>query len=56
MAAFNDVMTPGIFDNVYYLNLQRALGLLASDQALESGTHLSPRFFVPMKSKRNQNK
>lgn len=32
MAAFNDVMTPNKFDNMYYVNLQRGLGLLDSDQ------------------------
>lgn len=36
IAAFNDVMTPGKFDNMYYSNLQKGLGLLASDQALMS--------------------
>ncbi|KAM6590136.1 peroxidase 31-like [Cannabis sativa] len=34
MSAFNDVMTPNKFDNMYYKNLQRGLALLASDQAL----------------------
>lgn len=34
MSAFNDVMTPGKFDNMYFQNLQRGLGLLASDHAL----------------------
>ncbi|CAL9105798.1 peroxidase 31-like [Musa acuminata AAA Group] len=34
IAAFNDVMTPGKFDNLYYQNLLRGLGLLASDTAL----------------------
>ncbi|XP_054822855.1 peroxidase 31-like [Prosopis cineraria] len=34
MSAFNDVMTPGKFDNMYYRNLQRGLGLLATDTAL----------------------
>ncbi|XP_051146074.1 peroxidase 6 [Andrographis paniculata] len=34
VAAFNDPMTPGKFDNMYYLNLQRGIGLLASDQAM----------------------
>ncbi|CAK9137838.1 unnamed protein product [Ilex paraguariensis] len=42
MAAFNDVMTPGKFDNMYYLNLQRGLGLLASDQALASDPKTKP--------------
>ncbi|XP_022726151.1 peroxidase 31-like [Durio zibethinus] len=34
MSAFNDVFTPGKFDNMYYKNLQRGLGLLLSDQAM----------------------
>ena len=34
MAAFNDVITPGKFDNMYYRNLKRGLGLLATDTAL----------------------
>ncbi|KAK9113880.1 hypothetical protein Syun_020677 [Stephania yunnanensis] len=34
VAAFNDVMTPGKFDNMYYKNLKRGLGLLSSDQGL----------------------
>ncbi|KAI3939675.1 hypothetical protein MKW92_025520 [Papaver armeniacum] len=34
MSAFNDVITPNKFDNMYYQNLQRGLGLLASDNAL----------------------
>ncbi|XP_010518676.1 PREDICTED: peroxidase 65-like [Tarenaya hassleriana] len=34
IAAFNDVMTPGKFDNMYYKNLRRGLGLLASDHVL----------------------
>ncbi|KAA8540863.1 hypothetical protein F0562_024826 [Nyssa sinensis] len=34
MSAFNDVMTPSKFDNMYFLNLQRGLGILASDHAL----------------------
>ena len=34
IAAFNDPMSPGKFDNTYFVNLQRGLGLLATDQAL----------------------
>ncbi|XWS34874.1 hypothetical protein CRYUN_Cryun21dG0074600 [Craigia yunnanensis] len=34
MSAFIDVFTPGKFDNMYYKNLQRGLGLLLSDQAM----------------------
>ncbi|KAF6159831.1 hypothetical protein GIB67_032915 [Kingdonia uniflora] len=42
MAAFNDVMTPGKFDNMYFQNLQRGLGLLASDQILVSDPRTKP--------------
>ncbi|KAF3618649.1 Peroxidase 6 [Capsicum annuum] len=42
MAAFNDVMTPGKFDNMYYINLQKGLGLLASDQAMISDQRTKP--------------
>lgn len=34
LSAFNDVMTPGKFDNMYYQNLKRGLALLDSDQAM----------------------
>ncbi|XP_010551454.1 PREDICTED: peroxidase 6 [Tarenaya hassleriana] len=34
MSAFNDVFTPGKFDNMYYKNLRNGFGLLQSDQAL----------------------
>ncbi|XP_043717858.1 peroxidase 41-like [Telopea speciosissima] len=34
VVAFNDVTTPIVFDNVYYQNLQKGLGLLATDQKL----------------------
>ncbi|ONK78560.1 uncharacterized protein A4U43_C02F20110 [Asparagus officinalis] len=36
MATFNDIMTPGKFDNLYYQNLHKGLGLLKSDQELAS--------------------
>ncbi|MQM13430.1 hypothetical protein Taro_046356 [Colocasia esculenta] len=36
LSVFNDVMTPSKFDNMYYKNLLRGLGLLATDQALAS--------------------
>ncbi|GAB2297296.1 Peroxidase 65 [Dionaea muscipula] len=42
MAAFNDVMTPGKFDNMYYKNLQRGLGLLATDQAMAGDARTKP--------------
>ncbi|CAO2829087.1 unnamed protein product [Amaranthus hypochondriacus] len=42
MAAFNDVITPGKFDNMYYKNLQRGLGLLAADQALADDPRTKP--------------
>lgn len=34
MAAFLDPITPGKFDNMYFKNLKRGLGLLASDHVL----------------------
>jgi peroxidase len=36
LSTFNDVMTPGRFDNIYYQNLRRGFGLLASDSVLMS--------------------
>ncbi|KAK4779666.1 hypothetical protein SAY87_015772 [Trapa incisa] len=42
MSAFNDVMTPNKFDNMYYLNLQRGLGLLATDQVMASDKRTKP--------------
>ncbi|KAL9273034.1 Peroxidase 65-like protein [Drosera capensis] len=42
MAAFNDVMTPGKFDNMYYKNLLRGLGLLATDQAMAKDPRTKP--------------
>ncbi|KAK8337553.1 hypothetical protein V6Z11_A09G197100 [Gossypium hirsutum] len=34
MAAFNDPMTPSKFDNMFYQNLKRGMGLLESDNGL----------------------
>ncbi|KAI4328285.1 hypothetical protein L6164_020651 [Bauhinia variegata] len=42
MSAFNDVITPGKFDNMYYKNLQRKMGLLASDSALVADKRTKP--------------
>lgn len=42
IAAFNDVMTPGKFDNMYFKNLKRGLGLLASDHMLIKNNHTKP--------------
>lgn len=42
MSAYNDVMTPGKFDNMYYKNLQRGLGLLSTDQALSVDRRTKP--------------
>lgn len=42
LAAFNDVMTPSKFDNMYFINLQRGLGLLASDQAMATDPKTKP--------------
>ncbi|OMO50792.1 Plant peroxidase [Corchorus olitorius] len=42
MSAFNDVFTPGKFDNMYFKNLQRGLGLLMSDQAMMTDNNTRP--------------
>lgn len=42
MSAFNDVLTPNKFDNMYYRNLQRGLALLASDNALATDKRTRP--------------
>ncbi|PKA48842.1 Peroxidase 65 [Apostasia shenzhenica] len=42
IATFNDIMTPGKFDNLYYQNLLRGLGLLASDQKLAADCRTAP--------------
>lgn len=42
MSAFNDIMTPSKFDNMYYQNLQRGLGLLATDHALSKHPRTKP--------------
>ncbi|OWM71583.1 peroxidase 31-like [Punica granatum] len=39
LSVFNDIMSPNKFDNLYYQNLPKGLGLLASDRAL----HIDPR-------------
>ena len=42
MSAFNDVITPGKFDNMFYQNLPRGLGLLATDNALDKDPRTKP--------------
>ncbi|KAJ8760838.1 hypothetical protein K2173_021876 [Erythroxylum novogranatense] len=42
MSAYNDVMTPGKFDNMYYQNLKKGLGLLATDSALVRDKRTGP--------------
>ncbi|KAL0535427.1 hypothetical protein IC582_029757 [Cucumis melo] len=42
MSAFNDVITPGKFDNMFYQNLPRGLGLLATDHALVKDPRTKP--------------
>ena len=53
MAAFNDVRTPNKFDNMYFQNLQKGLGLLESDHALATDQRTKP--YVDMYAA-NQNK
>ncbi|KAJ9163708.1 hypothetical protein P3X46_023347 [Hevea brasiliensis] len=42
MSAFNDVLTPGKFDNMYYQNLPRGLGLLITDSLLFKDPRTKP--------------
>jgi peroxidase len=42
LSIFNDLITPGRFDNAYYQNLQRGFGLLASDSVLMSDPRTRP--------------
>lgn len=46
MSAFNDVITPAKFDNMYYKNLGKGLGLLATDSAMFADSRTKP--FVEM--------
>lgn len=41
-AVFLDPVTPGVFDNQYYKNLQNGAGLFFSDQILYSDTRSQP--------------
>ncbi|KAA8530275.1 hypothetical protein F0562_004984 [Nyssa sinensis] len=42
LSVFNDVMTPNKFDNIYFQNLPKGLGLLSSDHALNLDTRTRP--------------
>lgn len=42
LSVFNDIMTPNKFDNVYFQNLPKGLGLLKSDQGLFSDAATKP--------------
>ncbi|XP_076901995.1 peroxidase 63-like [Bidens hawaiensis] len=42
LSVFNDVMTPRNFDNAYYQNLPRGLGVLKSDRALVMDARTKP--------------
>lgn len=46
LSVFNDIMTPNKFDNLYFQNLPKGLGLLKSDHALNSDPRTNP--FVQM--------
>ncbi|XP_077215282.1 peroxidase 41-like [Tasmannia lanceolata] len=52
MSSFNDIMTPGKFDNMYYLNLERGLGLLPFDQGLYADERTRP--YVELYAKNEQ--
>ncbi|KAL3529604.1 hypothetical protein ACH5RR_008926 [Cinchona calisaya] len=42
LSAFLDVMSPGVFDNTIFKNLQKGLGVLSSDQILFSDLRTKP--------------
>ncbi|KAL6013613.1 hypothetical protein ACLOJK_004111 [Asimina triloba] len=42
MSVFNDIMTPGKFDNLYFQNLPKGLGLLTSDSGIASDSRTKP--------------
>lgn len=42
MSAFNDVMTPGKFDNMYFKNVKSGLGLLATDSLMAVDNRTKP--------------
>lgn len=42
LSVFNDVMTPNKFDNMYYQNLPKGLGILKSDRLLVSDPRTRP--------------
>ncbi|VVB04297.1 unnamed protein product [Arabis nemorensis] len=49
LSVFNDIMTPNKFDNMYYQNLPKGLGLLESDHGLYSDPRTRP--FVDLYAK-----
>ncbi|KAK8497450.1 hypothetical protein V6N12_016974 [Hibiscus sabdariffa] len=53
LSVFNDIMTPNKFDNLYYQNLPKGLGLLESDHGLYNDPRTRP--FVELYAK-DQNK
>ncbi|CAI0549591.1 unnamed protein product [Linum tenue] len=42
MSAFLDLYTPGKFDNMYYQNLLKGLGLLSTDQMMAEDPRTRP--------------
>lgn len=42
LSVFNDIMTPNKFDNLYFQNLPKGLGLLASDHGLSDDLRTKP--------------
>ncbi|OMP08767.1 Plant peroxidase [Corchorus olitorius] len=53
LSVFNDIMTPNKFDNLYFQNLPKGLGLLKSDHGLYNDPRTKP--FVELYA-RDQNK
>lgn len=42
LSVFNDIMTPNKFDNVYFQNLPKGFGILASDRVLSTDPRTRP--------------
>ncbi|KAM6549910.1 hypothetical protein CsatB_021586 [Cannabis sativa] len=52
LSVFNDIMTPNKFDNMYYQNIQKGLGLLKTDHGLHSDPRTRP--FVDLYGKNQE--
>ncbi|KAG2307704.1 hypothetical protein Bca52824_027452 [Brassica carinata] len=53
ISVFNDVMTPNKFDNMYFQNIPKGLGLLESDHGLYSDPRTRPLLSYTRETKLN---